>query len=355
MQIDIPAHIEKLLFLHETLNIPNFGGFTAVHANASVDYVGGTVHPSHKSLAFSENLTLDDGILVDDIANTHGIPYEDARQALTEYVEKMRDLLNQREIVTLPGVGRLYKNYVQKIQFLPDATNYSTESFGLLPLQFSPIARSRDVLEKAPDLVPTATTVHATKPVAAPDIPVYIPPTEKSSGGITTWGVLGSVLLLVGIIAGIWWLREHKPAKTPMAKVEKEKTEKANPATEPAKATKMNVAPAVKDQNATKAQDLDTQVKESVAKKVEDARLETLKKNKNGKLCVLIIATLQEKANADRTIQTLKKAGYEVYVAQKKGYQVGVQFHYQNMQEIQQKMIALQDLTGAKEIWIKQK
>jgi len=356
MQIDIPAHIEKLLFLHDTLHIPDFGGFTAVKSTANVDYVGGVVNPPHKSLTFSENLTLDDGILVEDIASTHGIPDEDARRALADFVEKMRDLLNQREIVTLPGVGRLYKNYVQKIQFLPDATNYSTESFGLPPLQFSPIARSREVSEKAPDLIPMATAVNASKPVAAPDLPVYTSSPAKPAGRISLWGAVGSLLLLLGIIAGVWWLREHKPVKSPVAKQDKEKTEKSSAVTpEPAKASKTNVAPALKEPSTPKGDDLDQQVKESVAQKVEDARRETLKDTKKGRLCVLIIATLQEKTNADRTIQTLKKAGYDVYLSQKKGYQVGVQFHYQNMQDIQQKMIALQDLTGAKEIWIKQK
>jgi cell division septation protein DedD len=360
MQIDIPAHIEKLLFLHDTLNIPDFGGFTAVRAAASVDYVGGTVNPPNKSLSFSENLTLDDGILVEDIASTHGISYEDARHALADFVEKMRDLLNQREIVTLPGVGRLYKNYVQKIQFLPDSTNYSTESFGLSPLQFSPIARSREVSEKAPDLTPTATAVNASKPVAAPDVPVYTTPIVKTPARSNVWLVAGSILLVLGMIAGVWWLRAHIPAKTPLAKVEKEKSEKplksVPEAAEPAKpSTKTNVAPIVNKPATPKGEDLDKQVKASVAQKVEEARRETLDANKKGRLCVLIIATLQEKANADRTIQTLKKAGYEVYVSQKKGYQVGIQFKYQNIQEIQQKIIALQDLTGAKEIWIKQK
>ena len=143
MQIDIPAHIEKLLFLHDALVIPGFGGFTATRTPASTDYVGGTVNPPAKTLAFSENLTINDGLLTADIADAHGLSIEEANRAVEVFVEKMRNLLDQREIVTLSGVGRLYKNYVQKIQFLPDATNFNASSYGLPPLQFSPIARSR--------------------------------------------------------------------------------------------------------------------------------------------------------------------------------------------------------------------
>ena len=70
MQIDIPSHIEKLLFLHEALVIPGFGGFTATRTPATADYVGGTVSSPSKTLSFSENLTIDDGILVNDITMT---------------------------------------------------------------------------------------------------------------------------------------------------------------------------------------------------------------------------------------------------------------------------------------------
>ena len=166
MQIDIPAHIEKLLFLHDTLVIPGFGGFTATIASAKADFTGGTVTPPSKILTFSENLTVDDGRLIQDIANTHGVSTEEARTVVTDFVGKMQALLNQREIVTLPNIGRLYKNYMQKIQFLPDATNFNAAAYGLPPLQFSPLGRSREVTEPSADPAP---------PTATPPAP-FMPP-----------------------------------------------------------------------------------------------------------------------------------------------------------------------------------
>ena len=93
--------------------------------------------------------------------------YEEARRVVTEFVEQIQNLLNQREIVTLPNIGRLYKNYMQKIQFLPVANNFNAASYGLPPLQFSPIARSREVIE------PVVTPVEPPVPVAeTPKTPV---------------------------------------------------------------------------------------------------------------------------------------------------------------------------------------
>ncbi len=218
MQIDIPAHIEKLLFLHDALVIPGFGGFTATRTPAATDFVGGTVNPPAKTLSFSENLTIDDGLLSADIADAHGLTIEDAAHSVEEFVEKMRNLLDQREIVTLPGVGRLYKNYVQKIQFLPDATNFNASSYGLPPLQFSPIARSRAV-ENTPETVPNSTPANSSssQPYSAPTPPPTMPePTfasERSGGGSGVSTALGIFLLLAALSAGIWyWQHRQKTA-----------------------------------------------------------------------------------------------------------------------------------------------
>lgn len=356
MQIDIPAHIEKLLFLHDTLVIPSFGGFTASRVPATADYVGGTVSPASKTLAFSENLTIDDGILVNDIANTHGLSTEDARNAVQDFVEKMQVLLSQREIVTLPAVGRLYKNYMQKIQFLPDATNFNAESFGLPPLQFSPIARSREVQESTPVAVSNGVQTPSTTP-APPPPPVSTPPppiapyytSDTGSGGSTVLTILGVLVLLGALVAGIWWWR-NKPAPKDVKTVDQ--TEQVvEDITDHSKTTPKINKPLKEEAPAT----IDEKAKASVDQKMKEARQELQQESKTGRECILIIATLKEKTNADRLVGILENAGYKVYFMKTTGYQVGIQFRYKNLSEVQQKMEALEKLTGESQIWIKKK
>jgi cell division septation protein DedD len=358
MQIDIPAHIEKLLFLHDALIIPSFGGFTATRTPASADYVSGTVAPPSKTLTFSENLTVDDGILVGDIANAHGISSEEARSAVAEFVEKMQDLLNQREIVTLPGVGRLYKNYIQKIQFLADATNFNASSYGLPPLQFSPIARSREVEKKAeagaeaPNQTPATTSQSmASNNSALPPMPDVYVPTEHQSGsrrGVT----IGITVFLLMLAAAVWFWRSNlkKPQTTAPDTSEQtaEQPEKtAEPTTPP-----QDTPPATPAKTETLPDE--KSVEQSLAERTETARQE-LKGEKGGKQCILVVATLQDKNNADRLQQLLKNDGYEVYFLRKNGYQVGIQFDYAKLSEVQEKINALQSLTGEQNIWIKKK
>ncbi|MCB9306966.1 MAG: hypothetical protein H6565_10250 [Lewinellaceae bacterium] len=375
MQIDIPAHIEKLLFLHDALTIPAFGTFTATKSPATTDYVGGTVMPPSKSLTFNENQAGDDGILVGDIAAEQGIPTEEARKAVDEYVEKIQDLLNQREIVTLPNVGRLYKNYIQKIQFLPDTTNFNPESFGLPPLQFSPLARSREV-EKAAE-IPTpppapavttapvttaATTSSASGTPPPPPMPEpYTPqPTRSGTGWVTALGIT----LLLGALAGAIWLYRYQTNAVKTAAADNtERTANQSPGSvitnEPPRKSEKPPQPEETTITLTKDDpEIEADAQASMAEKMAAAREESRTAQtaaKGSRECILVVATLREKANADRLEQLLQEEGFDVYALKKGGYQVGIQFRYNNISEVQDKIVTLQNLTGEKNIWIKKK
>jgi cell division septation protein DedD len=106
-------------------------------------------------------------------------------------------------------------------------------------------------------------------------------------------------------------------------------------------------------------EDLDKKVKDAVAEKTQAAREEAKAPKttpKGGRECILIVATLSEKANADRLEQLLKEEGFEVYNAKKgSSRQVGIRFYYNKISEVQSNIITLQNLTGERDIWIKKK
>ncbi len=367
MQIDIPAHIEKQLFLRDALIIPGLGGFTATPTAAAVDYTGGSVAPPSKTLTFSENLTTDDGILVQDIAQTHDITTEEAREVVAEFTEKTQQLLNQREIVTLPRIGRLYKNYVQKIQFLPDATNFNAESYGLPPLQFSPIARSREVMD-APASPAVATINSAASTVSSPlpaKIPVYstLPttadyePERRRAGG---WATILAVFLLLGAVGmGIWWWQQQKMqrlARNNQTEQPGDETpDKTGKSAKKTKPTAAEIPEEVVTDVTVPVDDPSSDAAEAAAKKMQEAREAVEQTAVSGRECVLIVATLQDKGNADRLMRLLRKNGHQVYSLQKNGYQVGIQFRYNYLSQVQEKIVALQNLTGEQNIWIKKK
>ncbi len=364
MQIDIPAHIEKQLFLRDALIIPGLGGFTATPTAATIDYVGGSVAPPSKTLTFSENLTTDDGILIQDIAQTHGISTEEARNVVAEFTEKTQQLLNQREIVTLPRVGRLYKNYVQRIQFLPDAANFNAESFGLPPLQFSPIARSREVADATP-LATVANSTSNTISPPPPNTPASMPalvtsdyePERRSTGG---WSTFLAIFLILGAIGmGIWYWQHQKMQRLARAnQTEQPDTESTSKTGKTAKKPRPNAnegQEVVVTDITAQPDEPSPEATAAAEQKMQAAREQIEKTAVDGRECVLVVATLQDKNNADRLVNLLKKQGYQVYFLQKSGFQVGIQFRYHNLSEVQDRIVQLQQLTGEQNIWIKKR
>lgn len=343
-KVDIAAHIEKLLFRHDSLSIPGLGGFTATKAPAATDYIAGTIAPPAKSLSFSENLMVDDGILVQELSSTYHFSAEESRRIIEEFVAQTQQLLDQREIVSLPGVGRLYKNYMQKIQFLPDATNFSTEHYGLPTLQFSPLARARENV--AAPAAPAATVGSNPSPATSENPYLPTPPRKRSNAG---WWIGLAAAVLLG--AGLWFFREKLGLVSdniddlPIVENTAPKSEDAPPAATP-DAGKLNQPRAEQTPKAKPAPE------KPAAKPAAPTNAAPAGE---GRTCILIVATLREKVNAERLEKMLRNGGHQVYSVQKSGYQVGITFKYKDIAEVQQKINALQSLTGEKNIWIKQK
>ena len=141
MDIDIAPYIKELLYKHNNLVIPGFGNFVLSYASTTIDHVQGILNPPSKKIAFDTNLLTNDGKLIDHIKEKHQLGTEDATAIINTFVSKIKMQLGKREMVTLPEVGRLYKDFEDNIQFIPDVTNFNKESFGLPTINFYPILR----------------------------------------------------------------------------------------------------------------------------------------------------------------------------------------------------------------------
>jgi CCDC81-like prokaryotic HU domain 1/CCDC81-like prokaryotic HU domain 2 len=394
MQIDISKHIEKLLFEHDTLIIPGFGGFTATRSPAAVDYAGGSAFPPSKTLVFNENLKIDDGILSYDVSRAHGLSAEEAKQAIQDFVDQTIIQLNAREIVALPGVGRLYKNYEQKIQFLPDANNLNRDAFGLPPIQFSPIARSREVAEPtaapetapppsietpAPPPPPPVTTFEApvvppVEKIAAPSAPITPPYTAQvdapppASGGIISW-IIGALLLalLAGLGYNIYKKRQTAAAETEIVAgngIEDEGSPREKTLAEEVKGATDNVEVKMPDPDqmppATSESEKTTPPPpaEKPAAKPKVTESTPPKKTtaaSGGRHCILIIGSFKDERNIDRLIAKLKANNLDIYQKKAGGgaTQLGIEFNYTDLTQIDEQVSNLQRISGERNIVIK--
>ncbi len=166
MDIQLASDIKDLLMEDGMAILPGLGGFTSTYKPAVTDGVMGILHPPSYHLAFDPNQQVNDGKLVEYIREKYHVSSTVAQETIEAFVKETKSQFDKKEIVTLPEIGRLYVDFTQKIQFLPEATNFNAHTFGLSAINFSPISRTR------PEPVKAAST----EPVSAEQLPKTEPP-----------------------------------------------------------------------------------------------------------------------------------------------------------------------------------
>jgi len=138
--VDISAFIRELLFGHDCVIVPGFGGFIGNYSPARIDKINGTFYPPIKQISFNRNLNHNDGLLVGTISASSKINYGDARFLVEEFVADLRKRLEKGEKVVFENIGSFSNNQEGSLQFEPDRNaNYHLDSYGLESFQCVPL------------------------------------------------------------------------------------------------------------------------------------------------------------------------------------------------------------------------
>lgn len=146
--MDIKAFIRELLFKHDCVILPGFGGFIGNFSPARIDNVTGIFHPPVKQISFNRNLNHNDGLLIGKISQVAGVNYGDARSMVEEFVKGLSDKLAKGEKFVFDHLGTFENNSENSVRFEPEPDiNYFPGSFGLESFQCSP-SREYDVRKR---------------------------------------------------------------------------------------------------------------------------------------------------------------------------------------------------------------
>ena len=138
--MDVTAYIRELLFGHDCVIVPGFGGFIGNYTPARIDRSTDTFYPPVKKISFNRNLNHNDGLLAGRISGSNKINYGDARNLVEEFVAGIRKELEKGEKVVFDNIGSFVNNHEGNIQFEPDSSvNYHLDSYGLEPFQCLPL------------------------------------------------------------------------------------------------------------------------------------------------------------------------------------------------------------------------
>jgi cell division septation protein DedD len=137
----VDKHISELLYEHDCVIVPDFGGFVSNYNSAAIHPVQHTFTPPSKKIVFNVNLNNNDGLLANRIVIAENTNYPEAIRYISRFVEYTNAELKKGTKVKIDEVGTLFLDVERNIQFEPSSTNYLLQSFGLPSFQSPAIKR----------------------------------------------------------------------------------------------------------------------------------------------------------------------------------------------------------------------
>lgn len=137
----ITLHIERLLLHNDCVIVPGLGGFVAQNCSARYVEEEDLFLPPYRSVSFNPRLTMNDGLLVHDIALYHSIEYRDALRIVENEVASIRQAIEDDGQYVFHGVGTLHKSSGAHYEFEPITCGVSApDLYGLDSYYVSPLA-----------------------------------------------------------------------------------------------------------------------------------------------------------------------------------------------------------------------
>ncbi len=138
---DITLHIKELLFRHDCVILPGFGGFIGNYRPAGIDTANNRFSPPVKAISFNRNLTHNDGLLIGKISEERKIGYADSKQIVDDFIESLKNRLAKGDRVVIEKVGYFQLNSESNIEFEPDKdTNFLLDSYGFGSFTREPVS-----------------------------------------------------------------------------------------------------------------------------------------------------------------------------------------------------------------------
>jgi len=144
----LEAFITDLLYDHDCVVIPGFGGLVANYRPARLNRRSHVIMPPSKHVGFNRNLRNNDGLLTNHVAGTLGISYKEATQRIDETVQGYLDHLQAEGRLMWEKIGVFFKDKSGQLQFIPEEQeNFLLSSFGLTPVQLKPVIQVEQMNE----------------------------------------------------------------------------------------------------------------------------------------------------------------------------------------------------------------
>ena len=193
MEMNLAKEIADLLYYHDCVIVPDFGGFLGQYRSAQLQRERKRILPPGKEISFNRELTRNDGLLTDRIAAENDLAYQDSLKSIQKHVNQWEKEIAEHGRLELKNIGVFIQNSDGQLLFEPDRhANYATHAFGL----------------KATSAVPVDRELKIGKEVRVIQLPIEAPVSEeepKKNGTLLYWSAAAAAafILTAGTLAFI--------------------------------------------------------------------------------------------------------------------------------------------------------
>lgn len=155
--------LEHLLYEHECVIIPQFGGFVVNAQDFQFNAKEGKIYPKRKCVAFNEKLKTDDRFLTTEWAKKQSITQKEASVEIAAISKDLKSQISTQGYLTVGELGAFTMNSENRLSFSPNPDfNADLSVFGLFPvgLGYAIPKEKKTILEETP---------------LAEDLPTYSP------------------------------------------------------------------------------------------------------------------------------------------------------------------------------------
>lgn len=124
--------IKELLYLHDYLVLPEFGGFVLKSKPSHFSIDGNSIVPASKTVSFNIQLKQNDGVLTQWLQNYLSCSATEAKKHVSEFSSYCSSLISAKKRLNMEGLGFFYIDFEANLCFEPvQDTNFLSDSFGL--------------------------------------------------------------------------------------------------------------------------------------------------------------------------------------------------------------------------------
>ena len=203
MDIDLFSDIVKNLVIdNDEVAIPGLGTFVSELMPSSFSDKGYTINPPYRRLSFRQRWNEADTLLVDFYRKTNDTDEAASEKILSDFIAGLKETLQTRKAVQLPGLGRLRATKENTFFFIAE------EDLDIYPYGFGLEPVSLKTHEETPEEVSTAVQeLHELViPLAEPQPQEQLEDQQEATGarfsinytGVIFWTVI-AVLLFFGL------------------------------------------------------------------------------------------------------------------------------------------------------------